>query len=301
MRHQFTISVNERTAAVANADCLDFIRSLGDESVDLIVTSPPYFIGKEYDSSTEVADFTRTIANVIPAIKRVLKPGGSLCWQVGNHVHQNQLVPLDFAVARAMEGHKTFVLRNRIIWSFSHGSHAKRRFSGRHETVLWFTKGEEFFFDLDAARVPQKYPGKKHYKGPNKGEFSGNPLGKNPGDLWELGAIWDIPNVKANHVEKTEHPCQFPIVLARRLVVALCPENGTVLDPFLGSGTTALAALMVGRNFVGCEISPKYTRLAQERLQALAKGSLRYRQDIPIRIPDTTESVAIAPPHFKSH
>ncbi len=299
MRQTSTTLLAGKSATIATADWADFMECLDSESVDLLVTSPPYFIGKEYDDSTELADFECTISQLLPSVQRVLKPSGSLCWQIGNHVHKNRVMPLDYTVAQVMDVHSGFVLRNRIIWAYSHGAHSQRRFSGRHETILWYTKGDEYYFDLDAVRVPQKYPGKKHYKGPNWGKYSGNPLGKNPGDIWEVGAIWDIPNVKAFHVEKTEHPCQFPIALARRLVVALCPEGGTVLDPFFGSGTTAIASLIESRNFVGCDISPEYTKLAIQRLDALAKGILRYREDTPVRSPRPTEAVSIAPPHFK--
>ena len=125
-------------------------------------------------------------------------------------------------------------MRNRIIWTFGHGLNSVRRFSGRHETILWSTKGDSLEFNLDEVRVPQKYAGKRAYKGPHKGELSGNPLGKNPSDVWE------IPNVKAKHIEKTEHPCQFPVAIPQRLIKALTHENALILDPFMGSGTTCL-------------------------------------------------------------
>ena len=204
------------SAILQQADATDFLKTLPTASVDPFITSPPYFIGKSYDSSNQLLDFEKVLIQLLPDVTRVLKPNSSLCWQVGNHVYKNSFVPLDYTVIKIMESSDTFHLRNRIIWTYSHGIHARRRFSGRHETILWYTKGQDYFFDLDAVRIPQKYPGKRHYKGPRKGDFSGNPLGKNPGDIWEFGAIWDIPNVKANHVEKTDHPCQFPIALVRR-------------------------------------------------------------------------------------
>ena len=172
----------------------------------------------------------------------------------------NQSVyPLDYAVFAILKDIEGMVLRNRIIWTFGHGLHPSHRFSGRHETILWFTKGKEFSFDLDAVRVPQKYPGKRHYKGPNKGEFSGNPKGKNPGDVWE------IPNVKGSHIEKLDHPCQFPIGLADRLVRALCPKDGIVFDPFMGSSSTGVGAITNSRRFLGAEINEKYGELAYDR------------------------------------
>jgi len=157
------------------------------------------------------------------------------------------------------------------VWHFGHGLHASKRFSGRYEVILWFTKGNEYIFNLDAVRVPQKYPKKKYFKGPKKGQLSGNPLGKNPGDIWE------IPNVKANHVEKTIHPCQFPVELIERLVLSMTDEGDWVLDPFIGVGTTAIAALMHNRKAIGTEIVPEYVEVAKKRIRLAEKGTLRIR------------------------
>ena len=166
------------------------------------------------------------------------------------------------------------------------------RFSGRHEVVLWFTKGEHRF-NLDTIRVPQKYPGKRHYKGENKGMLSGNPLGKNPGDVWEM------PNVNANHIEKTDHPCQFPVALAQRFVRALCPIDGIVFDPFMGSGSSGVAAELEKRRFLGSEIFPNYMTLALNRLDLAKRGRIQVRElDKPIYVPDPNSAVAKRPEHF---
>ncbi len=216
-------------------------------------------MGKSYENSVNTADFLEMHERLAPLLMRALKDGGSLCWQVGHHVHNGVVTPLDALVYAIFSKQKDLFLRNRIVWTFAHGVHAKRRFSGRHETVLWFTKGNNYTFNLDAVRVPQKYPGKRYYKGPKKGEFSGNPLGKNPSDVWE------IPNVKANHVEKTRHPCQFPVALVQRLVRALAPDKGVLCDPFLGSGSSALAAVLENCNFVGCDLEDQYIKIAKSR------------------------------------
>jgi len=295
----FSLQFQGVEARLQQADAAAFLGSLPSESVDLIVTSPPYFLGKEYDKSRAAADFAAELGRVIPLARAALKEGGSLCWQVGNHVQNGELLPLDFAVGWAMAD-SGMKLRNRIIWTFSHGAHASTRFSGRHETILWYTKGQSAFFDLDSVRVPQKYPGKRHYKGPNKGDWSGNPLGKNPGDVWSIGEVWDIPNVKAGHVEKTSHPCQFPTALVRRLVTALCPRGGTVVDPYLGSGSAAVSALLEGRNFVGSDITSRYLEIAAKRLETLVEGNLKVRPDMPVRQPNDCEAVAKTPPHFKA-
>lgn len=275
---------------ILQKDALQFLSELPDDSVDLAVSSPPYFIGKEYDTSCSAADFATMHDQLFRQLIRVVKSGGSVCWQVGSHVSDNVVIPLDAIVYAAFSKTDQLQLRNRIVWTFGHGAHCTRRFSGRHETILWFTKGHDYHFELDAVRVPQKYPGKKHYKGPKHGKLSGNPLGKNPGD------VWDIPNVKSNHIEKTEHPCQFPVALVQRLVKALCPSNGLVIDPYLGSGSTAVAAIVEGRRFMGSDIEPRYVRIAQRRIKELRAGTLKTRPlNQPIHVPSENDAVAKVP------
>jgi adenine-specific DNA-methyltransferase len=182
---------------------------------------------------------------------------------VGNYVNDGAIVPLDILAYETFT-ERGLTLRNRIVWTFGHGLHCTRRLSHRYETVLWFTRGDDYTFNLDALRIPQLYPQKKYYKGPRKGQLSGNPLGKNPGD------VWAIPNVKHNHPDKLAHPCQFPVELARRLVVGMTPEGGTVLDPFCGSGSTGVAVARLGGrfNFVGIDINPVYVAMAKAWIRA---------------------------------
>lgn len=277
-----------------------YLANIQPNSVDLIVTSPPYFVGKEYDTSSSVTDFTGELRLVLPSMLRALKPGGSICWQVGNHVQNGRLTPLDAIIVAELAGSSELTLRNRLIWTFGHGTHATKRFSGRHETILWYSKGDKYFFDLDAARVPQLYPGKRHYKGPKRGDWSGNPLGKNPGDVWDVGSVWDIPNVKAHHIEKTGHPCQFPTALVRRLVVALSPRGGLVVDPYLGSGSTAISALIEHRNVSGSDTELKYLKIAETRISSLVAGNANIRNDVPARTPKQGEGVSQRPPHFRT-
>ncbi len=249
---------------------MSLLGQIPDEQIKLVVTSPPYNLGKEYEDKLSINEYIEEQGHVIRECIRVLHPEGSICWQVGNYVENGEIIPLDVLLYPifASSGLK---LRNRIVWRFGHGLHASKRFSGRYEVIIWFTKTDEYTFNLDPVRVPQKYPNKKHFKGPNKGKLSGNPLGKNPSD------VWNIPNVKANHVEKTEHPCQFPVELIERLVLSMANEGDRVLDPFLGTGTTAIAALMHGRKAVGAEIVPSYVDIAMERIKLAEKGKLKIR------------------------
>lgn len=251
-------------------DCRTLLSQIPDNFVQLVVTSPPYNVGKPYETRLDLDEYLSQQREVIAECVRVLHPEGNICWQVGNYVDNGKIIPLDiilYPIFSSLGLH----LRNRIVWHFGHGLHASKRFSGRYEVVMWFTKSDHYHFDLDSIRVPQKYPQKKYFKGPRKGELSGNPMGKNPSD------VWDIPNVKANHVEKTEHPAQFPVELVERLVLSMSKENDWVLDPFLGSGTSAIAALIHKRRIIGAEIKREYIDIIKTRLASAESGELRIR------------------------
>lgn len=260
---------------------------------DLVVTSPPYNINKEYEEKIPLDEYLEWQKVVITEIAKRTKENGSICWQVGNFVENGHIVPLDIEMHPIFR-ELGFKLRNRIIWQFGHGLHSKRRFSGRYEVVMWYTKGNEYTFNLDEVRVASKYPGKRHFKGPNKGKLSGHPNGKNPED------VWNIPNVKSNHVEKTEHPCQFPVGLIERLILALTNKGDLVFDPFSGVGSAGVAAAIHDRRFWGCEITEKYTKIAQSRINDAEKGHAKYRpHDQPIY--DHTQSkLSLVPEDKKS-
>jgi DNA modification methylase len=288
-------------AIILSGDCLNTLRTLPNGFAKLIITSPPYNIGKAYEKATELGEYLNALSPIIDQLVRVLSPRGSLCWQVGNYVEDGEVFPLDIFYYKVFKSHN-FKLRNRIIWHFEHGLHASKRFSGRYETLLWFTKGDTYTFNLDPVRIPSKYPGKTHFKGEKRGQPSGNPLGKNPSDIWHIvlqdweTALWNIPNVKANHPEKTIHPCQFPIELVERCVLALTNEGDWVLDPFSGVGSALLAALKNKRRAIGCEKEEEYVQIAKQRISDLYSGLLRYRQiGKPVHQPTGREKVAQIP------
>jgi len=271
-------------AVLFRGDCMKLLAGIPDSSVQLIVSSPPYNIGKSYEKKSPLGEYLEWQTEVLRECVRVLRPGGSLAWQVGNYVNKGEVIPLD-ALFWPIIHSLGLTSRNRIIWSFDHGLHATKRFSGRHETVLWFTKGDDYHFDVDPIRAPQKYPNKRYFKGPRKGELSGNPLGKNPGDLWI------IPNVKFNHPEKTTHPCSFPIELAERLVLTMSSPGDVVLDPFGGVGSTVVAAVLHGRRGVMAELDSAYIKITKDRLSQAQVGTLNAR---PIGKPVYTAPVVEA-------
>jgi adenine-specific DNA-methyltransferase len=260
----------EANAIVFHGDCLDLLADIPDRSIRLIVTSPPYNIGKRYERRLKFDEYLDGQRRVIKECGRVLADDGSICWQVGNFVDDNEIIPLDIALWPAFRD-LGLKMRNRIVWHFEHGLHCSRRFSGRHETIVWYTRSDDYVFNLDAVRVPQKYPGKKHFKGPKAGLYSCNPLGKNPGD------VWIIPNVKHNHVEKTIHPCQFPVELVERLVLAMTNRGDWVLDPYAGVGTSIAAAVRQQRKGAGAEVDARYVEIARRRVTAAHEGRLRTR------------------------
>jgi DNA modification methylase len=286
---------------IQNGDSLEVLKKLDDSKFDLILTSPPYNVGKSYEIKTSIEKYLETQEEIISELVRTLSEKGNLCWQVGNYVDKGEIFPLDIFYYQIFKKHG-LRLRNRIIWHFGHGLHASNRFSGRYETLLWFSKTDDYIFNLDNVRIPSKYPGKRHFKGPKKGQPSGNPLGKNPSDIWEIiendwdKAMWDIPNVKSNHPEKTEHPCQFPVELVERCVLALSNEESWVLDPFSGVGSTVIGAIKNNRNGFGIEKDIEYCKIAKKRIVDLNEGNLKIRPiNKPIHKPSTKDRVAQVP------
>ncbi len=241
-------------------DCMDLLRSLPDGCVDLIVSSPPYNIGKAYESRRALDIYVERLCDVLKECSRILKRTGSIWWQVGSFAEKGMLIPLDIRFFPILES-CGLIPRNRIAWARQHGLHASKKFSGRYETILWFTKSDEWIFDLDAIRVPQKYQNKKFHRGDKQGEFSCNPDGKNPGD------IWLFRNVKHNHEEQTIHPCQFPEDMIARIVLATSPKGGVVFDPYMGTGTVAVVARDHDRHFMGAELDASYHSVALRRLK----------------------------------
>jgi adenine-specific DNA-methyltransferase len=286
-------AIFENIYSLWQSDVEVLLHSLPKEPIfDLVVTSPPYNIGKSYEKKTPLEDYLKWQERIIDLIIPRLSDTGSLCWQVGNYVDNGHIVPLDIEFAPIFKKHG-LSLRNRIIWHFGHGLHNKRRFSGRYEVVLWYTKSDNYVFNLDAVRIPSKYPGKRHFKGPKAGQLSGNPAGKNPED------VWAIPNVKSNHIEKTDHPCQFPVGLIERLILALTNEGDIVFDPFAGVGSAGVAAALHRRRFVGTEIVPEYVSIATKRIKQALLGQAQYRPHDKPLYDHTRSNLSKIPEEFR--
>ena len=286
-------------------DALEFTKKLQDNSIHLIITSPPYNIGKSYETRMSIQEYLDTQSELIHELVRVLNSKGSICWQVGNYIENSEVFPLDIYYYPIFKD-AGLKLRNRVVWHFGHGLHASKRFSGRYETLLWFTKEDDYTFNLDDVRVPSKYPNKRHYKGGKKGELSGNPLGKNPSDFWGKiqkdfdSGLWEIPNVKANHIEKTEHPCQFPVELVERCVLAMTNKNDIVFDPYVGVASSLVAAVKHNRKALGVDRVEDYIKIGKNRLQQLVEGTLEIRPiGKPVYEPTGKEKITQIPTEWR--
>ena len=290
---------------VHQGDTLEFLKTLPSNLVNLIITSPPYNLGKIYEKKSSLEEYLQNQEYVIKELVRVLNVQGSICWQVGNYVLKRESYPLDiyyYPIFKKLN----LKLRNRIIWHYSHGLNESFRFSGRYETILWFTKSDDYTFNLDAVRVPNKYPGKRHYKGPNKGKPSCNPRGKNPSDIWEFltneweRGVWEFPNVKSAHPEKTIHPCQYPIELVERCLLAFTNENDWILDPYCGVGSSLIAGLKHKRRVIGVDQEEQYIEITHQRIDDFFKGTLKFRElGKPIMVPNGREKWSKIPDEWK--
>lgn len=247
------------------SDVLDFLDGIPDNSVKLHFTSPPYNVGKKYGAggSADVMRFTYFhgwLMQVISEMSRTLKDGGVLCINVGKtYDWTDHLMPLDVLIFEDLR-RSGLTFQSRVIWTAPHGLTPTGRLADRYETILVFSKGEKPTFNPNSARVPQKYPSKRAYKGPNKGELSGNPFGAAPSDVWA-----DIPTVRHSHPERAlgSHPAQFPVGLAKRAILLYTMPGDLICDPFSGSGTTAVASIETGRDFVGADLFYEELRRAR--------------------------------------
>lgn len=228
---------NFKIDTIYNEDCLEGMKRIPDESVDLVVTSPPYNFGgfdrngrksgyASYSDDLEDSEYKEWIKQILAECARVLKVGGAIYWnhkgKFVNHVYQHCFWVIDLCPIQ---------LAQHIVWNYpSSPDVAKIKWYPRHEEIFMFTKGVPAYFNENMASI---------------------------GDVWQI-----------SHIDPTnEHPAPFPLGLARRCVLGSCPEGGIVLDPFMGSGTTAVAATRENRHFIGFELDKGYYEMASKRVK----------------------------------
>ncbi|MCF5913867.1 MULTISPECIES: DNA-methyltransferase [Aeromonas] len=250
---------DERTA-LYHGDCVEIMSQLPRNSVDLTITSPPYNIGKAYEEILDVHKYIEWCVSWLKKIHDVTAHNGALALNVGylEVPKKGHAVPIPYLL-----WDKTpFYLHQEIVWNYGAGVASRKRLSPRNEKVLWFLKdSDNYTFNLDPIRDPDvKYPNQK-----KNGKLKCNPLGKNPSDVWQIAKVTSGKNRSSQ--ERAPHPAQFPLELINRLMKGFSNEEDIVLDPFLGSGTTAESSIINGRYVIGIEINKEYLLYAKNRLQ----------------------------------
>lgn len=227
---------------------------------DCTITSPPYNIGKEYEKELSVQEYVTWCNNWIKQIYQLTKSEGTFWLNVGytSVPRKGRAIPIPYLLWDKVP----FYLNQEVVWNYGAGVACKNYFSPRNEKILWYVKDStKYTFNLDPIRdLEVKYPNQK-----KNGKLRCNPLGKNPTDVWQ------IPKITSGRScdERTPHPAQFPEELVRRLLLCSTNKGNLVLDPFMGSGTTAKVCLEQNRLFVGFEISEKYCHIARNRIEHL--------------------------------
>lgn len=248
-------------------DCADLLAALPDMSVDLTVTSPPYNIGKEYELPVSLDDYRAWCAKWMTEIHSVTRPAGAFWLNLGyTQVEgKGKAVPLPYLLWDT----SPFFLLQEVVWHYGAGVTSRHSLSPRNEKFLWFVKDfEKYTFNLDDIRDPDvKYPNQK-----KNGKLKCNPLGKNPTDVWSIPKVTSGRNRSSK--ERTPHPAQFPEAVIERVIKASSNPGELILDPFIGSGTSAIVAHRLDRLAVGFELRADYLDIAAARIEkSLSAGT----------------------------
>jgi len=255
------------SAIIFNMDCLEGIKKLKDSriKIDSTITSPPYNIGKEYEKVLPVNSFVSWLVEISNTIFDITKSNGNYLLNVGylEVPYKGRAVPITYLLWDKIK----FFLNQEIIWNYGAGVAAKHYLSPRNEKIMWYLKDKEnYTFNLDDIRDPDvKYPNQK-----KNGKLRCNTLGKNPSDVWQIAKVTSGADRSSD--ERTNHPAQFPVDLITRLVLGFTNVGDIVLDPFMGSGTTAEVCMNNKRKSIGFEIREDYCQTIVNRLEAKIKA-----------------------------
>ncbi|NWD87457.1 site-specific DNA-methyltransferase [Pseudomonas sp. K5002] len=260
-KHLGSPSYENEGVAIYNMECLHGMQKLPSGIIDLTVTSPPYNIGKEYESLIETSEYVEWCSAWMKEIHRITLEKGSFWLNVGYFEVKSKglAVPISYL----LWDKSPFYLLQEVVWNYAAGVACKLRFSPRNEKLLWYVKNPEAYtFNLDAVRDPNvKYPNQK-----KNGKLKCNPLGKNPSDVWQIAKV--TSGAKRSSKERTAHPAQFPTEMIERIIKSSSNESDLILDPFMGSGSTAIAAIANNRKVIGFEINEAYVEIAKDRIES---------------------------------
>jgi len=253
-------SYSQPDVLIFQGDCLDFLKKLPDEIVSLTVTSPPYNIGKPYEKQRDIEEYLNWCESWIREIYRLTEPHGAFWLNLGYFEvpGRGRALPIPYLLWDRIP----FYIIQEVVWNYGAGVAARRAFSPRNEKFLWCVKDpDNYAFNLDDVRDKTvKYPNQK-----KNGKLKCNPNGKNPSDVWQIPKVTSGRNRASK--ERTDHPAQFPIAVVSRIIKACSNPEDLVLDPFMGSGSTAEACLRNSRKVVGFEIRSDYVQVAGRRIE----------------------------------
>lgn len=224
-------------------DAVKELKNFPDNSVNLICTDPPYNLGKDYGNNIDWKqwhEYEKFTIDWLTEVKRILKNDGSIYIFMGV-----KFIPKLFLILQEMKFH----FNSWITWHYTQGMGRTKGFSPRHEDILYFTKSDDYTFNLDDIRIPQKY-----YRERN------NMKGANPGDVWEFS------HIHYSNPERLNHPTQKPEALMKRIIMTSSNTNDVIVDPFVGSGTTCVVANLLERQWIGIDINPDYIEMSKKRL-----------------------------------
>lgn len=244
---------------VFNVDCLKTMQKIDFGFVDLTITSPPYNIGKEYEKTITVNDYTAWMQAWIKAVYFLTNRNGALVLNIGYIAIDNiaRAIPIPYLIWDKID----FYLNQEIVWNYGAGVSCKNYLSPRNEKLLWYVKNQDnYTFNLDSIRDKNvKYPNSKR-----NGKSRVNTLGKNPSDVWQIAKVTTGFNRQSK--ERTHHPCQFPLDLVDRAVLGFSNKSDIILDPFMGSGTTLESCIKHDRYCIGFEINRRYCEIIRDRI-----------------------------------
>jgi adenine-specific DNA-methyltransferase len=244
---------------IYNMDCLEAMKLLPDGFVDLTITSPPYNIGKEYEKSLLLDEYLDWCKQWIAEVYRLTVDQGAFWLNLGylSIRDRAKAIPISYLLWDKVPFH----LIQEVVWNYGAGVAGSKFFSPRNEKFLWYVKNQDkYTFNLDEVRDPNvKYPNQK-----KNGKIKVNLKGKNPTDVWQFPKVTSGKNRASK--ERTSHPAQFPVAVVDRIIKAASNLNEIVLDPFMGSGTTAIVALGLQRQVIGFEIRADYCDIAANRI-----------------------------------
>jgi adenine-specific DNA-methyltransferase len=252
-------AISSNDVLIYHSDCVGALSKLPKNLFNLTITSPPYNIGKEYERSLPLPEYLKWSEEWISQVHRVSSKNGSFWLNLGYIAVEDKgkAIPLPYL----LWPHIPFFLVQEVVWNYGAGVAARHSFSPRNEKFLWYARDQDnYVFNLDNVRDKDvKYPNQK-----KNGKLKCNPLGKNPTDVWNFPKV--TSGSQRASVERTAHPAQFPIAIIERIIEACSNEGDLILDPFMGSGTTAEAALRLGRKVIGFELRADYIEIASQRL-----------------------------------